>query len=276
MRAIRIAAIGAGLVGIAALALAVPAQATTGMTRPDHVVIVVEENHSYSEAINAPYLHHLAGRSANMTQSYAVGHPSEPNYLALWSGSTHGLTADSCPVAYGTSPSLGSQLINSGRSVVGYFESVPYAGYTGCASGAYVRRHNPVVDFSATSGSSHNKPFSSWPATNFSALPKVALVVPNLNDDMHNGSISTGDTWLKNHIGSYATWARTHNSILIVTFDEDDKSSSNHILTLISGQHVRAGNYSTRINHYNVLSTVESLFGLSHLNGASAISGIWD
>src|SRR5262245_25706402 len=68
-----------------------------------HIVVVILENHAYSQIIDAsdaPFLNTLAASGAVMTQSYAITHPSQPNYLALFSGSTQGLTDDSCPHSY--------------------------------------------------------------------------------------------------------------------------------------------------------------------------------
>ena len=167
------------------------------------------------------------------------------------------------------------ELIASGLSVVGYSESMPSAGYLGCGSGGYARKHNPLADFAATSGSAHNKPFSAFPGP-FTSLPRVSLVVPNLLNDMHDGSVARGDAWLKTHIGPYATWALTHNSLLIVTWDENNGAAGNQILTLFEGQHVRAGRYATNVNHYSVLHTVEAAFGLPPLGVAGApITTIW-
>src|SRR5438874_419011 len=201
----------------------------------DHIVVVVEENHSFSEVIgnaNAPYITSLANTGAKMTQSFAVTHPSEPNYLALYSGSTHGLTDDSCPHTY-TGENLGHQLIAAGKTFTGYSESMPSDGYTGCTSGSYARKHNPWVNFTNVPAAS-NLRFSRFP-TDFTTLPAVSVVVPNLCDDMHDCSVSTGDTWTRNHLGTYATWAKAHNSLLLVTFDEDDRSASNRIPTLFYG-----------------------------------------
>jgi phosphatidylinositol-3-phosphatase len=243
-----------------------------------HIVLVVEENHSYSEIIgssSAPYINSLANGGANFTQSFAVTHPSEPNYLALWSGSTQGLTDDTCPEDYGTVASLGGQLLAAGLSVKGYFESMPSDGYTGCSSGSYARKHNPVVDFSATADASHNQMFTEWP-TDFTTLPRVSMVVPNQCDDMHDCSIATGDSWLQSQIGSYATWAKTHNSLLIVTFDEDDFTTVNQIPTVFYGANVISGNYSEQINHYNVLRTIEASLGLPGIVNAANVSPITD
>ena len=271
-----------GLVGVATIASVLsyasgPARAAT-LPSYAHIVVVVEENHSYSEVIgnvNAPYTTSLANGGARMRQSFAVAHPSEPNYLALFSGSTHGITDDSCPHSF-SAANLGHQLIAAGRTFRGYSESMPSDGYTGCTSGQYARKHNPWVDFSNVPASS-NLRFTDFPAS-YSTLPKVSFAVPNLCHDMHDCSVTTGDTWLKNNLGAYATWAKTHNSLLIVTFDEDDHSASNHIPTLFFGAHVATGSYSEHITHYTVLRTLQSLNGLgcvANSCSASAISDIW-
>ena len=112
--------------------------------------------------------------------------------------------------------------------------------------------------------------------TDYTQLPTVSLVVPNLNDDMHDGSVPDGDTWLKDHLSDYVTWAQTHNSVLIVTWDEDDHSASNHIDTVITGEHVAHTSSSAPITHYNVLHTIEQAYGLTELGpDAEPIAGIW-
>jgi acid phosphatase len=253
---------------------AAPTAPSTGGA-PAHVVIVVLENHSYSQVADEPYLASLERRSAVLTNARAVTHPSEPNYLALWSGSTQGLTDDSCPHRY-AADSLGAQLLRAGMSVAGYFESMPTAGFTGCRAGAYARKHNPLADFAATADGTHSLPLTAYPSRDLAALPRVALVVPDLNDDMHDGSVAAGDAWLRRHIDPYARWARTHDSLLVVTWDENDDAPGNHILTLISGQRVRPGRYGQRATHLDVLHTVEGVLGLPALGQpARTLTGIW-
>jgi acid phosphatase len=234
------------------------------LPRPDHVVVVVMENHSYSSIIgssSAPYINGLAAQGALFTRSYAVTHPSEPNYLALFSGSTAGLQDDNCPYTF-NSVNLASELIAARDSFVGYAESMPHDGYTGCAAGEYARRHNPWVDFTNVP-SADNRTFAAFPG-DYTRLPTVAFVIPNLIDDMHDGTIEQGDTWLRMHIDGYAQWAKAHNSELIVTWDEDDDSSGDQIPTIIVGAHVRPGTYSETITHYNVLRTIEDFYRLPH------------
>ncbi|WP_370065771.1 alkaline phosphatase family protein [Streptacidiphilus sp. MAP5-3] len=255
--------------------------AAGSLPRPQHVVLVMEENHSYSDIIgssDAPYINTLAAQGALFTSSYAVAHPSEPNYLALFSGSTQGLTDDSCPHTF-TGPTLGSELLGSGLTFAGYSESMPGTGYTGCNSGNYARRHNPWVNF-PNIPASDNRTFSAFPtsAAGYASLPTLSIVIPNVQNDMHDGTVQQGDSWLRANLGAYADWAKTHDSLLVVTWDEDDNSASNHIPTLITGANVRPGHYAELTDHYRTLRTLESLYGLSPV-GESAkrqpITDIW-
>ncbi len=275
------------MLGIAGCALTMGTTSTPGgAAKPlphfDHIVIVVEENHSYADitsAADAPYLATLAREGAVFTDAHGVTHPSQPNYLALFAGSTFGIADDACPQQL-AGPNLASELIAHGMSFTGYSESMPEAGYTGCYDDAtdqlYARKHNPWVDFANVPATS-NQPFTSFP-TDFSQLPTVAFVVPNQQHDMHSGSIAEADAWLRQNLGGYAQWALTHNSLLIVTWDEDDGSDANHIPTLFVGAHVQAGEYPETINHYDVLRTVEALEGVSFTNEAAhatTIADIW-
>jgi hypothetical protein len=232
-----------GIVSVSAAMTTQPASAANGVPRPDHVVIAIFENkkaNSIFGSSQAPYINSLANAGAKFTQSYAIEHPSEPNYLDLFSGSNQGVTDDSCPHTFSTD-NEGAELINAGLSFIGYSEDLPSAGSTVCTSGNYARKHNPWVNFSNVPASS-NQPFSAFP-TDFAQLPTVSWVVPNLCNDMHDCTIATGDAWLQNHLNAYAQWATTHNSLLIVTFDEDDGSGGNNIATLFYGQAVKQGTH---------------------------------
>ncbi|HKW23769.1 MAG TPA: alkaline phosphatase family protein, partial [Ktedonobacterales bacterium] len=106
-----------------------------GVAKPlphfDHIVIIVEENHSYADITNtadAPYLASLAAQGAVFTDAHGVTHPSQPNYLALFAGSTFGIASDACPQQLG-GPNLASELLAHGMSFTGYSESIPAAGY---------------------------------------------------------------------------------------------------------------------------------------------------
>jgi len=258
-----------------------PTPSTAGSGRPDHLVVVIEENHAAGEILgnpDAPYLDQLAHDGALLTRSYAVTHPSEPNYLALFSGSTHGLTDDSCPASgspYG-GPDLASALAAAGRTFTTYAESLPSAGSTTCSAGPYARKHDPATNFSDVP-SSANQPFTSFPS-DYSSLPAVSFVIPNLDHDMHDGTVAQADTWLRANLGGYVTWAHSHNAVLLVTWDEDDRSADNHIPTFFVGAGVRPGRYDQRVDHYGVLATICALFGATppgQAASASPITNIW-
>ncbi|OPH57922.1 acid phosphatase [Paenibacillus ferrarius] len=252
--------------------------AVTENVIPDHVVIVVEENHSYEKLIGnkaAPYINTLAGQGAFFTHSYAVAHPSQPNYFVLFSGSNQGVKDDSCGHVFKTA-NLASELVKAGYSFAGYSEDLPSTGSMACSNHQYGRKHSPWVSFSNVAKES-NVPFDQFPK-DYSKLPTVSFVIPNLDNDMHDGTILAADDWLKNHIGSYVDWAQSHNSLLILTWDEDDSSKDNHIPTIFVGPMIKPANYDQHITHLNVLRTLEELYQLPYLGGTaevSTIQGIW-
>ena len=242
---------------------------TRSVPRFAHIVVVVMENHGYSDVIGnpqAPFLNSLAQQGLSLTQSYAVAHPSEPNYLALFSGSTRGVTTDDC-LSPSPGPNLASELSAAGYTFVGYSESLPRPGYTGCDAGAYARKHNPWTDF-ANLPPSINQPFAAFPADH-NQLPTVSFVIPNLTHDMHDGTVKQGDQWLQDNLGSYVTWAYTHHSLMIVTWDENDGAKANQIPTILVGAGLLSGTDATRITHYTVLRAIEDSYGLALLGASS-------
>ena len=249
-----------------------------GLPRPEHVMVAIFENEDLSAIVGsaeAPYLTELAASGANFTDAHGETHPSQPNYLALFSGSTQGVTDDSCPVQL-TSENLATQLLAAGETFVGYSEGLPSPGYTGCRSGKYARKHNPWVDFQDLHAEV-NQPFSAMPA-DYADLPTVSFVVPDLCNDMHNCGVAAGDAWAREHLAPYVEWAKANGSLLIVTFDEDSGGPENHIATIVAGADVRTTSSDQHINHYNLLRTLEDMYGLAPLGeaaGASALTGIW-
>jgi hypothetical protein len=200
---------------------------------PDHVIIVIFENHRYDQIMGnsaAPYLNSLVSDSptALFTQSYAMTNPSQPNYIMLFSGSDQGVTNDDVPKNLPfTSPNLGAELLQAGLKFAGYSEDLPSIGFGGKSSGAYARKDNPWVNWQGaeTNGipDTLNLPLTSFPS-NYDLLPTVSFVIPNIHHDMHNGTdpdrIRKADAWLIDHLDGYVQWAQSHNSLLIVTFDE--------------------------------------------------------
>ncbi|MFL5330881.1 MAG: alkaline phosphatase family protein [Gemmataceae bacterium] len=263
---------------------------TAGVPVPDHVVIVMEENHSFNEILGAgspaTYIRSLANDpyGATFTQSFAIEHPSQPNYLDLFAGGNQGVVNDSLPPNLPfTTANLGAEMLSNGRTFTGYSEDLPAVGADVEISGAYARKHNPWVNWQGAGlngiPAASNQPLTSF-ATDFANLPTLSFVIPNLDNDMHNGAspatIVRGDTWLQSHLDNYAQWAKTHNSLLIVTFDEDDSSQANHIGTLFFGPMVQHGSYSEQVDHYRVLRTLEDMYNLTHAGNSAARTPITD
>jgi hypothetical protein len=246
--------------------------------RYDHIVIVIEENHSASQVMGSPYFSSLASRGMSFSSMYGVTHPSQPNYFILFSGSTQGITGDSQHEV--AAPNLANSLIAAGYTFATYSEGLPSVGDRVFTSGRYVRRHNPCASFTNVPGSV-SMPFSSYPSADYTRLPTVSFVIPNLDNDMHDGSVTAGDAWLQSNLEGYARWAITHNSLLIITFDEcagANPVSSTPIATIFAGARLAQGVSSYPVNLYSLLRMIEEIYGLPIMGDegtASRIEGIW-
>ncbi|MDP4171692.1 MAG: alkaline phosphatase family protein, partial [Bacillota bacterium] len=160
----------------------------------------------------------------------------------------------------------------------GYSEDLPFVGFNGgwTSKGPYARKHNPWVNFTNIPREA-NQPLTSFPK-DFRRLPTVSFVIPNLKQDMHDGTIAAGDQWLKKQIDPYVQWSKKHNSLLIVTWDEDDSSEHNKIPAIFVGPMVKVGQFSQYSSHFSLLRTIEEMYKLAYA-GKSArvepIKGIW-
>jgi acid phosphatase len=251
--------------------------ATRALPRPDHVVIVMLENKRYDAVVGnskTPWITALAAHSANMVDFRAETHPSQPNYLALFSGSTQGVADNGCPHNLGARPNLGRQLIDAGYTFTGYSEGLPRAGFRGCSSGRYVRRHNPWVNFGNLPAAA-NQPYTAFPS-DYRRLPTVAFVTPDLCHDMHDCPKAYGDAWLRKQFTPYIAWAKSHDSLFVLSFDEDNRTGGNRIATIIAGAGVRAGNYRSRVDHYDLLHTLQQMYGLPYTGVARHRAGMPD
>jgi acid phosphatase len=263
---------------------------------PSHIVVLIEENYAYTEIIGssasayAPNLNALAGNpnSAVFSQSFAIEHPSEPNYLDFYSGNNQGMAgSDGVPPAHFTTPNLGAELLAAGKTFLTYSEDLPSPGYDGAtytSGGAnYARKHNPCANWMGTGSNQYSGTLINLPlveyfpdSANYSSLPTVSYLVPNMTNDMHDGTypsnIVIGDTWFKTHLDSFLNWALANNTLLIVTFDEDDDLHNNNIPTIFYGPMVKGGMYNQQITHFSVLRTIEQMYGLPYA-GEAADSG---
>jgi phosphatidylinositol-3-phosphatase len=249
-----------------------------------HVIVVVFENKDIGDVVgsgSAPVFGRLLRQGAAITGYHGITHPSLPNYLALVSGSTHGITSDctSCSVS---GPSLGTTLAPGTWKT--YAEGLPSVGWTGERAGSYAKKHNPLVYFRGIAEDSPLLRRSIVPLGSFAkdleanALPRFALVVPDLCHDMHDCSVATGDAWLGRFLAPLLRSSALAQGAIFVVFDEG-YGSSNHVPALAVGPAVRAGSVFDRpTDHYGLLRTIEQALDLPHLGrsrDAQAIGGIW-
>src|SRR6266478_10153777 len=218
------------------------------LPRYDHIVIVVEENKNYEDIVGntaAPYLNVLVQKGAILSRMFGEEHNSEGNYFWLFSGSNQAVGFEVLvPKVKLTTDNLAAALIAKGLSFKGFSQSLPAIGSEiestppGCGRCVYARKHVPWISFAnlpnGTTPDSVNLRFDDFPG-DYSKLPTVAFVIPDQEHDMHNGepsdSIRLGDAWLRVNLDRYYQWAMAHNSLLIVTFDENDNTTHYKELT---------------------------------------------
>jgi phosphatidylinositol-3-phosphatase len=261
-----------------------PIQTTSPASQPTfkEVVLVVEENHSYSEVIgnsSMPYLNGLALQYGLATQYFANAHPSLPDYLVLTTGLTE--TFDDNFTGTIKDDNVVRELVKDGKSWKSYAESLPSTGYIGPDSNLYARRHNPLTYLSDvqddTTQAANIVPFTQF-ATDLAndALPQYSFIEPNLINDAHDGSLAKADDWLKTNIAPLiASPSFQSGGLLIITFDEGNQADVNHgggqVPTLIIASNVKAGFQSqTSYQHQSTLRLILASSGVSTFPGLAA------
>ena len=251
----------------------------------DNVMIVVLENADFKTAVRQPFLGRLAREGALLNNFHAVGHPSQPNYVALTAGTMNGVDSND-PVSLGVRH-IGDLLEAKGMSWKAYAEDYPGGCYLKEESGKYARKHLPFLSFHNIQSDQErcsNRVVNAAELArdvNSGRLPRYSLYVPNLRNDGHDTDVRHADHWMAQTFGPLLANPRFTNRLLfIVTFDEADKDHTNHIYTSLWGAGVRPGATSgARYDHYNLLRTVEDLLGLGTLGkhdaSAASIADIW-
>ncbi len=237
-----------------------------------HVFVIVMENHGFATAIAQPYTARLAAQYAVATNYHAVAHPSLPNYLALTSGSTWGITDD----GYHRLPpgGLGDQLSQAGVSWRAYMEGM---GSDCLASdSSYAVKHNPFAYYGGRCPP-NVVPLTALQRDLAPGTPRFVWITPDMCHDGHDCSAATADDFLSSLVPKIlATPAWQHGGLLLLTWDEDDGSTSNRVLTLAVSPHVAAHESAQVYDHYSLLATVEDSLGVSRLGKAAQATPLTD
>ena len=248
-----------------------------------HIVWVVMENHSYEQIIgdttNDPYINLLAQTYGSATNMHAESHPSLPNYIAMTSGSTQGITDDSGPGSHPLNvPNIFAQLPAGGsRSLE---ESMP-SNCDKSDSGNYAVRHNAEVYYTnlGTDCTNFDVPFGSAP--DLSA--KFTYITPNLCHDMHSNSCAgssnvelQGDLFLQSYVPQLlaSPQYQAGNTLIIITWDEDSGANGNHIPTILIYPSISHVSSNVSFTHYSMLKDVEDIFGVTETGGATSATSM--
>ena len=252
-------------------AVTIPASQPCGVnstTAYSHVVWIMLENVGYSviHSTSAPYLNSLADRCGLATNFLAISHPSLPNYIALTSGSTQGITDDGEPSTHVLQvPSIFSELNGNWRT---YAESMPSV-CDRVTSGDYAARHNPAVYYQPITAECERDDVPLNLPMNLSA--DFTMIVPNICDDMHSCPVATGDSWLRRYVPLIiqSPQYQSDSLALFITFDENDNGTTNRVPTIVVAPSVPRGEQvAIALTHYSLLLTTEQLLKVAPLAGA--------
>ena len=252
----------------------------------ERVVVIVFENKAPAAVLGnsaAPTFNALASHNAVLSRYSSITHPSLPNYLALVSGSTHGIRSD-CSSCLVSGPSLADTLERAHRSWKAYAEGLPRPGFTGCCAPRYAKRHVPFLYFrrvvTRPARLRRVVPLRQISTDLESGrLPDFSLVVPNLCHDMHDCAVGAGDTWLGRFLPPLLRNPQLENGVVFLVFDEGPPVQGTLVPALAVGPLVRRGSvFAGRTSHYGLLRTIEDAWGLPRLGRsarATPITGIW-
>jgi phosphatidylinositol-3-phosphatase len=258
------------------------------------VIVVVEENHSIGQIIGspqAPFLNRLAAKGTLLTSYFAITHPSLPNYIAMVSGDTQGITSD-CGGCNVNAPNLADQLETAGISWKAYMEDLPAACSDAHTAGAYAKKHDPFMYFDSVRGDP-GRCAKVVPLDRLDAdlaagqLPRLMFVTPNLDHDMHGAGeggddatlIAAADRWLEAFYGKLAgSSAWRDGTRLVVTWDEGGGgeklgccgglAAGGRVATIVTGPGVQPARDDATYSHYSLLRSIETLFHLPLLGHA--------
>jgi phosphatidylinositol-3-phosphatase len=263
--------------------LAAPAAAALPASSSSHVAVIVMENKESGEVTGSSssrYVNALARRYASATASYAITHPSLPNYLALTSGSTNGITSD-CTDCHVAAPNIVDQLVGAHLSWRAYMEGLPSPCSQVAHLGRYAKKHNPFVYYDDVA----SNPRRCRNVVGFDQLssdlrrgrlPTFAFITPDLCHDTHDCDVATGDRFLAGLVPRLLRELGPHG-FLVLTWDEGSSRAGcctdahgGKIATIVAGPDVRRHATSSRpVDHYGVLRTIEHALRLPALGGAA-------
>jgi acid phosphatase len=232
------------------------------------VFVIVLENTSYQAALRQPYIASLAKDYSVATNYSAVGSPSLPNYLAMTSGSTWGISDDAFHRLPATG--LGNQLTGAGISWKAYME-----GFTGdCFTSPYpyALKHNPFAYYGAECPA-NGVPMSDLATDLNGNTPQLSWITPGMCNDGHDCGVARADRWLSQfvpQITSSTAWKQ--GGALFITWDESSLEDGRVALLVIApGFH---SPLTMPLDHFSLLATIADRLGVARLGEAKQATSL--
>jgi hypothetical protein len=247
-----------------------PTASTKAPATASHVFVIVLENRSYSQAIDSPYISQLAAKYGVATNYHSISTPSLPNYLALTSGDTWGITDNDFHKL--PAGGLGAQLTDAGIEWRAYMEGMTRGCYD--TTPLYALKHNPFAYYGDTCPP-QVVPFTTFASDMSGTVPRFVWITPDMCHDGHDCSNAVADDWLAQTVRTIlASEAWKQNGLLVITWDEG--SGDDNVLTLVIRPNSTPRKSDKPYDHYSLLATIEDQFKLPRLGKAAQATPMTD
>jgi hypothetical protein len=248
----------------------------------EHIFIMMFENHGWSQIEHNPYWEAVQEQGIVLTDFYALTHPSQPNYVAQLGGDTFNCNSDA-PTNVSASPNLVDLLEAKSITWKSYQEDYTPKPGGDCdpaeqQNSLYYRKHNPFMSYDNVRNNK-KRCQNIVPASQLdkdlaaNALPQFSYYTPNIKNDAHDTDLFYAGKYLQGWLKKYMAMPNfVRNTMVIITFDEDEYLESNHVSCFLLGPYIKHPNTTegTKYDHYSITRTIEDNWNLGTMNRKDA------
>src|SRR5881296_2203354 len=229
----------------------------------DQLVVVLMENKNLDEVYGpATYMTQLADQYSFSQGWSSITNPSQPNYIAIMGASTFGVGGD------GNHPNLNHPTLVDLIETSGHtWNAIAEGSGSGCSINPdRGEDHFPFLSYTTITGNAARcaNLHSGGPADVVTALnagTNFIWFTPNDGHNMHDNSVSSGDTWIQSWVPGLLTAMAGKKAALILMFDEA-YTSPPYIYMSFSGPATKLAYKSTAsYSHYSLAKLLEDVWG---------------